>query len=126
MLDLRQTQDLSQLFKGLGDPFRICLLLTLEQGEACVCHLECLLGKRQAYISQQLMTLRQAGLIKARRDGRFVYYSLSNPTLIGAIRTVAESMGVLIDARSVPATITGEATCACPQCGISNLVPIVD
>ncbi len=67
----------------LGNPFRVRLVLALWAQEACVCHLEVLLKKRQAYISQHLMALREANLLETRRDGKFVYYRLANPAIVG-------------------------------------------
>lgn len=68
--------DTAQIFKALAHPARLRILETLEQGEACVCHLEVLLGLRQAYLSQQLAMLRQAGLVSDRREGLNVFYCL--------------------------------------------------
>ena len=118
MLATGQAKQVSQLFKVLGDPFRVQLLLALEKQEACVCHLECLLRKRQAYISQHLMNLRKAGVLKARREGRFVYYSVNNQELFTLIRKTAESMG-LKSKRVLSASKATLAGCDCPQCGNS-------
>lgn len=66
------------ILKAVAHPVRIRILEVLEQeGEACVCHLESRLDQRQAYISQQLAKLREAGLVDDRRDGLNVFYSLS-------------------------------------------------
>ena len=61
--------DLAALFKVLMHPTRLAILGILRQGEECVCHMEATLGLRQAYISQQLSVLREAGLVSVRRDG---------------------------------------------------------
>jgi ArsR family transcriptional regulator len=60
----------------MGHPVRLQILDMLRQGEICVCHIERALDKRQAYISQQLMTLRDAGLVESRKDGLQVYYRM--------------------------------------------------
>jgi DNA-binding transcriptional ArsR family regulator len=52
-----------KLFKALMHPARLAILNVLRTGEACVCHMEAALGYRQAYLSQQLMVLRDAGLV---------------------------------------------------------------
>jgi len=57
------------LFKTLMHPARLEILEILRDGEHCVCHIEAVLGYRQAYISQQLSVLREAGLVQDRRDG---------------------------------------------------------
>ena len=75
-----------QLFRSLGQPARLEILLAIGAGEACVCHLEAALGQRQAYISQQLMALRHAGLVSARREGRNIFYRLAKPEILGFIQ----------------------------------------
>ena len=70
-------------FKALAHPVRLQILDMLRSGEACVCHMETALGKRQAYISQQLMVLRDAGLVDARRDGLQVFYRLTDDLTAG-------------------------------------------
>jgi ArsR family transcriptional regulator len=67
------------VFKGLAHPTRLQILDLLREGEMCVCHIEATLNKRQAYVSQQLMALREAGLVDSRRDGLQVYYWLAHP-----------------------------------------------
>ena len=60
-------ENLASYFKALAHPIRLQILVALRQSEACVCHLEALLGKRQAYISQQIGVLKQAGLLSDHR-----------------------------------------------------------
>ena len=67
------------LLKALGHPVRLQIVDILRRGEICVCHIEAVLGRRQAYISQQLMVLREAGLVEYRKDGLQVFYRLANP-----------------------------------------------
>lgn len=64
--------------KALGHESRLVILCTLAEGEKSVGELEKLLNQRQAGVSQQLARLRSEGLVKARRDGKTVYYSLSS------------------------------------------------
>jgi ArsR family transcriptional regulator len=64
--------------KAIGHESRLVILCTLAEGEKSVGELERLLKQRQAGISQQLARLRAEGLVKARRDGKMVYYSLSS------------------------------------------------
>ncbi|HUE98944.1 MAG TPA: metalloregulator ArsR/SmtB family transcription factor [Anaerolineales bacterium] len=95
---------------AIASPQRIAILLLIGKGEACVCHLEVVLGKRQAYISQHLMALRNANIITARREGRFIYYRLANPSLLTLIRDAGRITNVDI----TPPSST--ATCSCPNC----------
>ncbi len=68
------------LFRALGDPLRLRLLLLLREGEVCVCHLVNTLGESQPLISKHLATLRRAGLVTSRKDGYWRHYSLAEPT----------------------------------------------
>ncbi|MEW6578664.1 MAG: metalloregulator ArsR/SmtB family transcription factor [Chloroflexota bacterium] len=96
-------------FKALAHPVRLQILDMLRtDDEVCVCHMEAAFGKRQAYISQQLMVLRDAGLVESRRDGLKVFYRLADdPTrdLLAAALGPANESG--------PATFAG---CPCPHC----------
>lgn len=102
-------------FRVLGQPARIDILLAIGRGEACVCHLEAVLGLRQAYISQHLMALREAGMITSRRDGRYIYHRLARPELLDMIRHLADITGVDVGDLSADTAET-QANCACPQC----------
>lgn len=70
--------DLAELFKVFGDSTRIRILWALEESEMCVCDIANLLNMTQSAISHQLRVLRQAALVKNRRDGKVVYYSLDD------------------------------------------------
>ena len=69
---------LSALFKMFDDKTRVMILHALEQNEMCVCDLAVLLGKTKSAISHQLKALRLANLVKFRREGQIVYYSLAD------------------------------------------------
>lgn len=69
---------LADLFKVFGDGTRIRILFVLLEAEVCVCDLAMLLGMTQSAVSHQLRILKQARLIKARRDGKTVFYSLAD------------------------------------------------
>ncbi|EFR30426.1 ArsR/SmtB family transcription factor [Eremococcus coleocola] len=68
--------DLAELFKVFGDPTRIRILWTLNEAEMCVCDIAVLLNMTQSAISHQLRVLKQANLVKNRKEGKAVYYSL--------------------------------------------------
>ena len=70
--------DLSELFKVFGDSTRIRILFVLFEAEVCVCDLAKLLGMTQSAVSHQLRILKTARLIKSRRDGKTVFYSLAD------------------------------------------------
>ena len=105
----------AELFRILGQPVRIQILLVIGQGEACVCHLEAYLGLRQAAISQHLMVLRDAGLVTTIRDGRNIFYRLSRPELLEVVRQAARIVGISIEALEEAAAVPALA-CPCPHC----------
>lgn len=70
--------DLAELFKCLGDNTRVKILYALLNAEMCVCDIAALLGMTQSAISHQLRVLKQARLVKYRREGKIVYYSLDD------------------------------------------------
>ena len=69
---------LSELFKTFGDVTRIRILTVLSKQELCVCDIADLLGMSQSAISHQLRVLKQQELVKFRRDGKTVFYSLAD------------------------------------------------
>jgi len=78
MLDERTINDLSGLFKVLSDPTRLKILSAIGDEEVCVCCISEILGMSVSAVSHQLKTLKQAHLVKARRDGRNIHYSLDD------------------------------------------------
>ncbi len=70
--------DLAELFKVFGDLTRIKILWALEESEMCVCDIAALLNMTQSAISHQLRVLKQAKLVKNRKEGKVVYYSLKD------------------------------------------------
>lgn len=78
LLDAETYMSLATLFKLFGDSTRVQILHALEQHELCVCDLAALLGMTKSAISHQLKSLRLARLVRYRRDGQNVYYSLAD------------------------------------------------
>ena len=70
--------DLSELFKVFGDSTRIKIICSLFESEMCVCDLSALLNISQSAISHQLRVLKSARLVKFRRAGKVIYYSLDD------------------------------------------------
>lgn len=70
--------DLTELFRIFGDSTRVRILYVLLVSEMCVCDIATLLGMTQSAISHQLKALKNAKLIKSRRDGKTVFYSLAD------------------------------------------------
>lgn len=70
--------EVAELFKVFGDSTRARIICALNVSELCVCDLSCLLNMSQSAISHQLRILKQARMVKNRRAGKVVYYSLAD------------------------------------------------
>ncbi|WP_425803218.1 ArsR/SmtB family transcription factor [Desulfitobacterium sp. Sab5] len=77
-----QANHLADLFKTLGDSTRIRIMDALSKAEFCVCDLAALLDISQSAISHQLRVLRNSNLVKYRREGKMVYYSLDDDHVV--------------------------------------------
>lgn len=100
-----------QIFKVLTHPARLAILEILRDGEHCVCHMEAHLGFRQAYISQQLSVLREAGIIQDRRDGWNIFYRVADARIyevLDAVRRITD--------QSDPEVQQPKTPCTCPKC----------
>ncbi|WP_455582330.1 ArsR/SmtB family transcription factor [Dysosmobacter sp.] len=78
MPDETELYDLAELFKIFGDSTRIRILFVLFESEVCVCDLASVLNMTQSAISHQLKILKQNKLVKSRREGKSVFYSLAD------------------------------------------------
>ncbi|MFZ5584868.1 MAG: ArsR/SmtB family transcription factor [Thermodesulfobacteriota bacterium] len=76
--DPRETERLAAVYRALGDPGRLGLLLALRGGEMCVCDLAAYLGASESAVSHQLRRLRDRGLVRSRRQGQCLYYFLDD------------------------------------------------
>jgi ArsR family transcriptional regulator len=113
----------AEVFGALAHPARLEILELLRDGEACVCHIQAMLDQRQAYISQHLNVLRQAGLVTKRKDGLRVYYQLVGPevlALVDGAETVLRFLGAWPESVQLTmVTPTPVKVCNCPQCATS-------
>jgi DNA-binding transcriptional ArsR family regulator len=94
------------MFRALSHPVRLHILDELRKQEACVCHLQVALNRPQAYVSQQLRVLREAGLVEDERDGMLVYYRLAD----------AEVKRLLDDVLGPAGEPERLSACTCPHC----------
>jgi len=69
---------MSEIFKAMSDPTRLVIINALLLAEMCTCDVAALMNMSQPAVSHHLKALRQSGLIKYRRDGKIVYYSLND------------------------------------------------
>jgi len=76
---MNQTEQYVELFKALSDETRLRLVVLLYKREYCVCQIEAALGISQTKASRHLAILRRAGLLKSRREGLWIYYTLAEP-----------------------------------------------
>lgn len=89
------TEELALLFAALSDRTRLRLLNLMEGGEVCVCHFVEILGQSQPKISRHLAYLRRAGIVAARREGKWMHYKIVAPKDAGTARILRESLEIL-------------------------------
>jgi len=82
--------DVAELFKVFGDSTRVRILYVLFEKEVCVCDIAELLKMNQSAISHQLRILKQANLVKNRRDGKTIYYSLKDNHVVTIFKQAFE------------------------------------
>ena len=85
MVRIKDPEQTARWFRALGDETRLRILERLSEGEQCVCDLTDALDAGQSLMSFHLRTLKDAGLLRDRREGRWVYYSL-DPATIGSVQ----------------------------------------
>ena len=86
----RELGRLALVFKLLGEPSRLKILMALRGGEMCVCDLAALLGISESAVSHQIRRLRDLALVKSRREGQILYYSLDDHQVDELIRVGLE------------------------------------
>lgn len=87
MPDISELYELSDFFKVISDNTRLKIMWALDEHEMCVCDLAVLLNMTKSAISHQLRTLREANLVKNRREGKIVYYSLADDHVCQILET---------------------------------------
>jgi DNA-binding transcriptional ArsR family regulator len=116
---MKHYKEEAKIFKMLMHPARLAILQLLRSGEECVCHMEAVLGYRQAYISQHLSAMKEAGLVQGRKEGWNSYYRVIQPEVFEIIdqAMVMTGKGKKMPARKFSANQV-LPTCACPKCAI--------
>lgn len=108
--------DLALLFAALSDRTRLRLLNLMDGSEVCVCYFVEILGQSQPKISRHLAYLRRAGVVEARREGKWMHYRIAEPADRGAARILRETMAVLMEDRQMQADRKRlEKACCAPQ-----------
>jgi len=113
---LQISKQIAAPLTAISSPQRIAILLLIGKGEACVCHLEASLGWRQAYISQHLMALRKADILQDRREGRYIFYSLKDASILDLVTASATLSGLSAETVSTLINTQMNPSCECPQC----------
>ena len=88
----QQVTQLAKFFSIIGDGTRVRILWALDAGEICVCDLALLLGMTKSAVSHQLRALKNARLIKGRRVGKHIYYSLDDEHMRAVFETAVEHL----------------------------------
>ena len=92
ILATEKAQQMSEFFSALSDPHRLKLLSALAQQELCVCDLAAAVKMGESAVSHQLRVLRSQRLVKYRRQGRNVYYSMADDHVMTIYQAVAEHL----------------------------------
>ncbi len=87
--------DLVTVFSALADRTRLRVLNLLDAGEVCVCYFVEILGESQPKISRHLAYLRRAGIVNARRDGKWIHYSIAKPSDPAHARVLESTLAAL-------------------------------
>ncbi len=116
MKELPPDEKISRIFRAISTPARFQILTAIGKGEACVCHLEALLDLRQAYISQQLMEMRDAGLLITRREGRYIFYRLTKPEMLDLLINIGALFGIHASEMETLLNNDPLPQCCCPDC----------
>jgi ArsR family transcriptional regulator len=108
-----KTYDLALLFAALSDRTRLRLLNLMDEREVCVCYFVEILGQSQPKISRHLAYLRRAGVVAARREGKWMHYRIVVPSHLGAARILRETIAVVGEEIAMQADLArlGEACC---------------
>lgn len=104
---------LERFFQALGDPTRLRLLHLMGDQELCVCYFTEILDQPQPKISRHLAYLRAAGLVQARREGRWMHYRIVSPPHPGAARILTETLASLKTERLMQADAARLARACC-------------
>lgn len=104
LLMTRKVQfDMQQFFQALGDNTRLRLLNLMADQEVCVCYFVEMLGGPQPKISRHLAYLRNAGIVSARREGRWMHYRIVMPPHVGAAQILRQTLDWLKEDKAMQA-----------------------
>ena len=119
---VKQTFNIERFFQALGDNTRLRLLNLMGDQEVCVCYFVQILGGPQPKISRHLAYLRSAGVVSARREGRWMHYRIVMPPHIGASQILKQTLIWLKEEKAMQRDLA-QLTKAC--CSLSKY-PLLD
>ena len=123
-MEISQPEEkISRIFRAISTPSRFRILMAIGRNEACVCHLEARFNMRQAYISQQLMEMRDAGLLETRRDGRYIFYRLTEPGMLDLLIDILKMFEIRIGELLELLNDEPLSDCYCPNCTALHQMP---
>lgn len=99
----KQPYNIERFFQALGDQTRLRLLNLMSDQETCVCYFVEILGGPQPKISRHLAYLRSAGIVEARREGKWMHYRIVMPPHIGAAQILKQTLDWLKDEKPMQA-----------------------
>lgn len=105
--------DLERFFQALGDTTRLRILNLMRDQEICVCYFVEILDGPQSKISRHLAYLRSAGIVSARRDGKWMHYRISMPPNAGAAQILRQTLAALRDEKTMQADLVRLAKACC-------------
>jgi ArsR family transcriptional regulator len=111
-MPVKQAFDIERFFQSLGDRTRLRLLNLMGDQEICVCYFVEILGQPQPKISRHLAYLRSAGIVAARREGKWMHYRIVMPPHIGAAQILRQTLTALSEEKAMQ-TDRGRLTRAC-------------
>ena len=95
--------NMERFFQALGDNTRLRLLNLMGDQEICVCYFVEILGQGQPKISRHLAYLRRAGIVEARREGKWMHYRIVMPPNLGAVQVLRQTLAWLKEERTMQA-----------------------
>jgi len=111
-----QKFDVERFFQALGDGTRLRLLNLMGEQEVCVCYFTEILGQPQPKISRHLAYLRSAGIVEARREGKWMHYRIVMPPHVGASQTLKQTLAWLRDEKQMQAdSVRLTKACCAPK-----------
>ena len=116
MIHSPKNYDMALLFAALADRTRLRLLNLMNGKEVCVCYFVEVLGQSQPKISRHLAYLRRAGIVTARREGKWMHYKIVTPKHPGASRILSEALSVLGEDKVMQSDLSRlSKACCSPQ-----------